>query len=552
MRIPSFSRGDLWHSSRASQMGLIVCLVVGFLSISCRRESAQTELDYPPPRYPRYLVNPNMEELTRAARIAVRQVSGNTPLGKVQSGETVYVFLTWGQDMRIWEAIKQAWAERGVEAHAVGYWEVLGKTKEEYDQHSAANAAYGNEAWKELGNFRIEYKEFFSEELQKEFGDPVTSENIRKYHFPGYLDKHPEIQRLYAGTGGGTFWQRAFGEKHRDKFMGNWIFLRPIDLLSKAAEFPADVWNLVDEKTLRPIPFVSEVTFQDPEGTNLRWTLSPEQSQEWSRSSGISNHIYIYPSPLRSSMQEGGVLVAHANHTGVYPTMTVRLDRNGAAQSIEGGGRTGELFRMLVDHPTFRDARFPKAQAPGYWFFRQDGFATNPKALRSLPAMVEGEPMMANLSERNRAGIQHLAFSYDSTAPEDLVYAKERGIPLGEGQHTAHMHVYFPTVKWKLRDTGEWITASEKGYVKMFDDPEVRALASRYGDPDLIFRYEWMPSIPGINVAGDYQKDFASDPWDWVMAEWKRIQDGTYQYFVEDYTLENKQVDDNSGRPKGT
>ena len=156
---------------------------------------------------------------------------------------------------------------------------------------------------------------------------------------------------------------------------------------------------------------------------------------------------------------------------------------------------------------------------------------------------------MANLSERQRAGVQHLAFSYDSDDPEDLAYAKERGIPLGGGEHTAHMHNYFATVQWKLRDTGEWLTLGEKGYVTMFDDPEVRALASRYGDPEVLFRYEWIPSIPGVNVEGDYTNDFAQDPWGWIMSEWKQIQEGTYQYFVEDYTLGNQQAALTADRP---
>lgn len=199
-----------------------------------------------------------------------------------------------------------------------------------------------------------------------------------------------------------------------------------------------------------------------------------------------------------------------------------------------------------------KDAKFPKAPEPGYWFFRQDGFATNPKYVRSYRALIEGETYLPNASERNRAGVQHLAFSYDTyggfgaDAPEDLAYAKQRGIPLGEGQHTAHMHNYLLTVKWKLRDTGEWVSIAEKGYVKMFDDPEVRALAARYGDPNLIFRYEWIPSIPGINVPGDYKKDFAPDTWAWLMAEWKRIQDGTYQCFVEDYSLDHQQAPQNA------
>ena len=546
----NFPHGEFLRSTRSRLIGASVFLVVSLLSVSCsRQEEAMTEVDYPQPRYPRYLVNPDIDDLLSAARVAVRQPTGRSPLGKAQSGQNVYVFIQYGQDMRVWEAIQQAWAEKGVEAQAIGFWEIMGITKEEYDRKMTTDAVHGNESWKELGNFRAEYKAFFPEDVRKEFGEPFTDDYVRRNFVPGYLDEHPEIQYIYAGMGGGNFWERALGEKHRDKFQGNYIYIRPVDLLSKAAEFPADVWNLIDEKILRPITFVSEVTFQDPEGTNLQWSLTPEQSQLWSRNSGASNHIYIYPSPLRSTIKEGGVLRAHANHTGVFPSMTVHLNRYGAVERIEGGGRTGELFQTLVNHPTFQMAQFPKAPSPGYWFMRQDGFATNPKFVRSLPAMVEGEPWMANLSERNRAGIQHLAFSYDSDDPEDLTYAREKGIPLGSGEHTSHMHNYFPTARWQLRDTGEWLTVAEKGYVRMFDNPEVRALAARYGDPELIFRYEWIPSVPGINTGGSYENDYAGDPWGWIMAEWTRIQEGTYEYFVDDYALDNQQAALDAGRP---
>ncbi len=530
---------------------VVICLLAVLIASSCSRKKAETksELSYPQPRYPRYLVKPNMDELLKAARFAVRQPVGRSPLGKVQSGQTVHVLIQWGQDMPTWQAIQQAWAEKGVKAEAIGYWEIMGISKEKYYDRMNANVVHGNEAWKELGNFRWEYKKYFPEDIQKQFGDPVTDDSLRRTYAVPYLEKHPEIKHIFAGNGGDVFWSRAFGKKHADKFEGNWFYVRANDLLSKAAEFPSDVWSLVDEKTLRPIPFVSEVTFQDPEGTNLHWMLTPEEAQMWTHSTGNSNHIYIYPSPLHSTLQPGAVLVAHANHTGIYPTMTVHVDAHGGIQSIEGGGRVGELFKTLINHPAFKEAKFPKSPAPGYWFFRQDGFATNPKYVKSFPALIEGSPWLANDSERNRAGVQHLAFSYDSTDPEDLAYAEQRGIPLGHGEHTAHMHNYFATVKWKLRDTGEWVTVADKGYVKMFDDPEIRALAARYGDPNLVFRYEWIPGIPGINVEGDYKKDFAPDPWGWFMAEWKRIQDGTYRYFVDDYSLPNAQTAQNADHP---
>ena len=82
------------------------------------------------------------------------------------------------------------------------------------------------------------------------------------------------------------------------------------------------------------------------------------------------------------------------------------------------------------------------------------------------------------------------------------------------------------------------MTIAEKGYVKAFDDPEIQAPAAQYGDPELILGYAWIPSIAGINVPGDYQADFAADPWAWILQEWGKIEEGTYGHYVEDYSLE--------------
>jgi len=497
-------------------------------------------MQYPPPRFPRYLVNPDMANLLKAARVAVRQPVGRCPLGRAKPGDDVYVLLQWGQDMQVWEALKTAWAELGVKAHAIGHWETIGISKEEFDRISAANATHGYEGWKELGTFAASYKAFFPAAIQKEFGEGFTNEMQRKKYLPEYLDKHPEVKHFFAFTGAGAFSDAINEEKHGKKFLGNFVYIKAADLLSDAPNFPPDVWGLVEEKILRPRPFISDVTFQDPEGTNLHWMLTREQAQKWTGfgggGDGASNHISIYPSSQRSTLDKGAVIVAHANHTGLYPSMTVRLDSHGLVQSVEDGARTGDLFRMLVNDPRFKNARFPSSPEPGYWFLMQDGFATNPKFVRSMGDMMDGAQQMSNLMERNRAGVQHFAFTYGPIGggdKEDEAYAKAHGLPYGGLEHNAHMHNYFGTVKWRLSDTGEWITISEKGYIKAFDDPEVRALASRYGDPDLIFRYEWIPSIPGVNVPGDYKKDFAGDPWGYLMREWKSIQNGSYKYFVD-------------------
>ena len=54
---------------------------------------------------------------------------------------------------------------------------------------------------------------------------------------------------------------------------------------------------------------------------------------------------------------------------------------------------------------------------------------------------------------------------------------------------------------------------------------------------DKIFSYDWIPAIPGINIEGDYERDYAKDPWQWVMKEWEQIKEGVYPYLVEGYLM---------------
>jgi hypothetical protein len=55
-----------------------------------------------------------------------------------------------------------------------------------------------------------------------------------------------------------------------------------------------------------------------------------------------------------------------------------------------------------------------------------------------------------------------------------------------------------------------------------FDDPEIRKIAEKYGDPDKILRQLWIPALPGINYPGDYERDYARDPVAWLR-KWKGI-----------------------------
>jgi len=58
----------------------------------------------------------------------------------------------------------------------------------------------------------------------------------------------------------------------------------------------------------------------------------------------------------------------------------------------------------------------------------------------------------------------------------------------------------------------------------------VRALASRYGNPDVILRRDYVPALPGINAPGKYE-DYARDPGTYWTQWATKINAGSYEYF---------------------
>ncbi len=78
------------------------------------------------------------------------------------------------------------------------------------------------------------------------------------------------------------------------------------------------------------------------------------------------------------------------------------------------------------------------------------------------------------------------------------------------GGHS-HIHTYFTTMDIETVD-GRKTQLIHKGRLTVLDDPQVRQVAAKYGDPDELLREIWIPAMPGINVPGNYRADYASDP----------------------------------------
>jgi hypothetical protein len=107
--------------------------------------------------------------------------------------------------------------------------------------------------------------------------------------------------------------------------------------------------------------------------------------------------------------------------------------------------------------------------------------------------------------ERRRSGVIHLGFGTFWRGPDEA-WAAERGLAYGH----LHVHLLFPTFEVITTD-GEVLTLVRDGRLVALDDPAVRRVAERYGDPDALLAEDWIPSIPGISAPGSYE-EFACDP----------------------------------------
>jgi hypothetical protein len=143
------------------------------------------------------------------------------------------------------------------------------------------------------------------------------------------------------------------------------------------------------------------------------------------------------------------------------------------------------------------------APRPGLFWLWEVAIGTNPKITR--PAGIELLSSGGFEWERRRSGVIHLGFGTRWRGSEE-VWAGERGLLYGH----LHIHLLFPTFTIFSRD-GEPRDIIRNGRLTALDDPEVRDLASRYGNPDQLLSEDWIPSIPGITAPGDYA-GFARDP----------------------------------------
>lgn len=521
----------------------------------------------PEATFPDYLKKPDtIEALLPLAMAAVIQKGGRSPLGLAEPGDVVLIVIPYDSDKLIQEAIIRAFASRRIEARIIYENDLLNIPIETLDAIKVAKNIFkagdgqqeSGEWFEMLGNWpdfnlfkswvrqedpvyydatwpEFQYPDKSLADLDRNFDDMASIAIIE------YLDQHPEVNRVYYKTASRTLAKNAL-KHHGNIYMGNYTYLNHYDLMGQAPNIPADVWRMLEGKLIDPLRFVDRYEVSDPEGTVIFSDITPREAEIWAQGAYQQGHLYMIPSQSSGRFpysrihypsvgdtwlealqsRTTGIIASSNSHASNHARIEVHL-KNGYIDKIVGGGLYGDGMRLALAYPKINDLIWPDNPRPGFWWLYEAGTGTNPKYFKHPREILIGQ----NLSERNAGGVIHWSFGTSVSNDRDTDNFREQNqMPTG---HAMHHHTLLPTYQVRLRDSGNWLTLIEHGVIQTYNDPEVRALASRYGDPDTLLRRDWIPELPGITAPGNYD-DYASDPGSFWTNWANEIENGTNQF----------------------
>jgi len=289
-------------------------------------------------------------------------------------------------------------------------------------------------------------------------------------------------------------------------------WLRREHFLQRSTTYPLDLHLLINKKTWDPIWEHGRgggARLTDAEGTDISWTYWDEyyDGTRYGFSSTPRNgHLFGHPvPPIIAKEDAAGVVAGTTSHfSRAFPQVKVELE-GGQIVKIVGGAAYGDAWRDLLKES--KRTQYPCFPRPGLFYLWEVAIGTNPKVLR--PTHIERHSSGGFEWERRRSGVIHMGFGTLWRSAEEK-WAGERGILYGH----LHIHLLFPTFTVTARNGKEY-TIIRNGRLTALDDPEVRKLAEKYGDPDDLLKEDWIPQIPGITCAGSYE-EYAQDPGAWI------------------------------------
>ncbi len=291
------------------------------------------------------------------------------------------------------------------------------------------------------------------------------------------------------------------------------------DFASPIVNYPSVLQRLVDEKAWAMLKSCQTMRLTDPEGTDVTYTNYEDER------SMVPMHLHGKPANIGHGFGGkddcNGVISGTLNHMGAFPYCRAYLEGSRVTK-VEGGGYYGDVWREMLERyekvqwPLFplEFEGTPKYQVPGpgFFWFCELAIGTIPSSFR-LGREGRFECYANFLHDRMRGGYVHCGFG---TNYRGIPQSIKAGLPWTH----LHIHLIFATLEGKTAK-GERVTVIDKGHLTALDDPAVRKLASKYGNPDKMLKEIWWPALPGINAPGDYMNDYAQDPVSWIIKEAK-------------------------------
>jgi hypothetical protein len=270
------------------------------------------------------------------------------------------------------------------------------------------------------------------------------------------------------------------------------------------AEYPRELELAIIEKVLEMLPQRrTRVHVTDPEGTdftyddNWAWYIQAWEKGQRSLNAGS---VHVTGSPIQYLNAEG-VFVSRDLHLGPLAEPIAIYFQDSKITRVEGGGEVGDYVRDELDR--LKDKVFVTTEGfgvpgprplKGVGWLEETAFMTHPKWIRVPDYGEAGRQSSFSTAFNNwvgmgRSGVYHVAIGMsESTAwgPAQM--------PSTERDWHIDFLNYFATLT-----VGDTVLIKD-GRLVVLDDPEIREIASRYGDPDELLREDWIPAIPGVNV----------------------------------------------------
>ncbi len=576
------------HSMRVARRGraaLLSAALAATLAVACGSQAPPAQQPtgatpkYPDARFPSYLRPPNsIDEVMPQIRPLVRNKTGfqGAGFGAAQPGETIAIVATIDAEDLIVEAVKRGLEERGVTVQILHDYDLVQVGRDDALAYRRARQGHTAEAgylevtnWIESTFPDVPAVRKWLQERRPDLHDALfpkgrdLSPHLREVQqklsgdsvgaaIRTYLETRPGVRGVYWGKGGGTTLRRWM-HPLESRFLGLFTADNRWDVMSAIGNYPGDVWQLAEEQMMEPLIHVDRIEASDPEGTNVVSTINEAQAQSWARGVYQRGHLYMFPNqatgrfgysvidypsfqnewlPREPLATIDGVIAGTVNHSGFYPRWEVTL-KGGYVAGVKGGGVFGDALRTFLQFPNINDKVYPfhAPEHPGYFWLYEVAFGTHPKGFRNPLGLDNGTA----IPERLRSGVIHWGLGVtlhhdpnERTRSQKLIdFTAHYNLPRDHGWHT---HTYFTTYRVHLRNANKWVTMLDRGRLASLDNAEVRALASRYGNPDDLLTEDWRPEIPGINAAGQYA-DYANNPWPTVKSVIDQVKAGTYGHF---------------------